>query len=249
MKRIDLVSTFAVLILTSCCRQEGYIDSWYGPAHMAIDDYSWYYYELPKSLQDLSLFIDFRINTSSNPSTLYFGDAKILLKDLKTGKAELLYWEDSCYFESHHKGLIEKDVFYSPDYQIKHLEKYQNEGRDIYFPVAFFNIEGKRINHDDEGILLDTIRKCQSIFTPSSFLNNDYAITRILLEYDGDTLKPISTELTSGIKTDLYTMLNDVGVEWLDYYGSLKEVLSTYQTTHPEVFRVVFPSIIVFRYK
>ncbi len=248
--RIYILLILSVIFIS--CRTQ-YVEGgqWYGPAHMAIEDYTSYYYELPKSTSDLTRFIEFRVNTSPDASSIYFGDAVQLLKLLKLEKAEMVYLIDSCYFQCNFRGLKEKGVFYSPDYQIRNLKRFHNMGRDLLFTTAIFGNEGRRINYEDEVWLTDTIKNRQSILLGDfrKMGEIDFGTIRILLKFEDNVFLPLS-DITrdlfeSNIENENATSsVNDPRLYYSNYLNSIKCVLEQYQGSHPEVSSIVFPTIL-----
>ena len=254
MKADKLILLVLLIIVFSCRIQLGEDDHWYGPGHMAIEDYTSYYYELPKTTQDLTLFIEYRLNSYPNSSSLYFGDAERLSYLLKKGRAELVYSVDSCMFYCKYRGQKEVGIFYSPDYQIRNLKRFHMEGGDLLFSTAVYNKDGMRINYDDEGWLLDTIKNKQAMLINDIYKTGEdgFDTIRILFKYENPNIGPLSEIMRNIFDLNRREgfMLSDGDnttpqLRYVEYLDEVKEFLELYQESNPEVSHIIFPSLLL----
>ncbi|MCR5277673.1 MAG: hypothetical protein K6D54_08425 [Bacteroidales bacterium] len=225
---------------------------WYGPAHMAIEDYTKYYYMLPSSLEDLRGFIEFRIRSCPDASTLYFGDAKVLLNTIAQKHTSLVSNNDSCVFVSR-RGLREKAIVYSPDYQFRHIDYFQKHGTSVDFHIALFDDSGRRVNREEEETLFRRIQRINEGYRHYLAYRENKRPCWLLFEFKYASLCPImgfpNTNCLIGRSRDNQTAM-DIDTEINDicsqFFGEIEKVLTDYQTQHIEVNRIILSSALFF---
>lgn len=126
------------------------------PISFAIESYIWTYYELPKTLSDVAVFVKWnlldkregRIDTSTEK------DTENLIALLRNSESCYINYGDSCIYSSVNEGVYEHLKLYSPFFLLKRYPSIPSELRAYMndrFSIHLFNDIGLPVYYPFHG--------------------------------------------------------------------------------------------------
>lgn len=266
MKTSRALIILSLLLLYSCTtrnvREKAImyktVYNWEGPATQAFEAFTYCYFRVPSSTEELVRFIEHAMQVTPDES-LFFGDGEYLIKELKRHPEHFASYSDSCfYYTPKINGMREGVCVYSPQYHLNRMSEMTWEERGLFESFMCTRLYG-----DDNEVILEAeeylFRKpfdegLKSIMAGYStyYIRTDVdpsACLRTLFSYDNregnltyySVNIPVENVFVYNNKTGLLeTCPNDGIIPSPSYLNCIKRYVENSLADYPEISMIVF---------
>lgn len=234
---------------------------WFGPATSVIEDFTWIYYRIPESTDELLRFIDLRIEL--NGKYAYWGAAKYLKDDIRKKPDNFVFYRDSCLFYPREcLDTVNYVSIYSPKYILERINIEETEDRNLIlnrFSTIFYDENDVWLPYDYK-ITDDLDEKIKEIHKGYPYMlgRNDNCSAswpyRTLFTYKrGSSLSFLKLDIPENNiliydrenKTTLEEPFKDYG-KLDDYMKKLEDLLRNFLKDKPDIHKIMFFAPLVF---